>query len=686
MKKYVLLILIGLLFISNLTFSIDKEKIKENLRNMKKEDFRKFFLIYKKQKSTDENIKQYIAKNRNYLKKQQSSIIQKSSSLELPEDRRFPAEFEEVQAILIGWPYYSFDKEEKIQYPLEQLFEGKALYYDFLNQQYKLIDVINVPDVFDDSEYAMIYAQLADAIQKEAQVWINVWSAEDTTEIINYMQKVGKPLYNYRFFVYPGNSFWYRDCGPVAFYYGQQDSIAILDFEYYGGRPLDDLIPEKLGKEIGIPVYKTTLEFEGGNILVDGDGSLFTTTAILDENADGEGRYFLDDQSPLGFSVEEKPILTLSQVRDSLVYLMNLKNIKILDKLQYDGGTGHIDLYADFYDENTFVFTKYPDELQNFYDAKISKRNIDTLLSLSSRNGKKYISRAIPLPRKDNGNWYSSSKDYERYTRTYSNHLFVNKTIIQPVFYSNGNGYKEGYDEAIRALKEAYPGYNIIPIDVRPFDGSGGAIHCITKQIPAENPLRIFHYPIDMSDLSENGFKINAEIYNHSGIKISKVIWKKTYESDWNELVLENIGQNTFEGFIPSSNLIQNDTVEYYILAEANNGKTMTKPIVAPNGTYKFVYNYTSVAENGVDQEIGELFPNPAKEFASFELRNHNLNKITISIMNISGEKIYSNTIEVSSQYDVVTINTSKLQSGMYYVLISTNEGTSIVRKLSVIR
>jgi len=686
MKKYVLLILIGILFFSNQTFSLDKEQIKENIRNLKKEDFRKFFSNYKKQKAIDENLKQYLAKNRVIVKKDQTCSIQRNLLSELPEDRRFPAEFEEVQAILIGWPYYSFDKEQKIQYPLEQLFEGKALYYDFANQQYKLIDVVNIPDVFDDSEYAMIYAQLADAIQKEAQVWINVWAAEDTTEILNYMQKVGKPLYNYRFFVYSGNSFWYRDCGPVAFYYGKQDSIAFLDFEYYGGRPLDDQIPQKLANELGIPIYTTTIEFEGGNILVDGDGSLFTTNAIIDENADGEGRFYLDEQSPLGFSVEEKPILTLSQVRDSLVYLFNLKNIKILDKLQYDGGTGHIDLYADFYDENTFVFTKYPNELANFFDAKISKRNIDTLLSLSSRNGKKYMSRNIPLPRKDNGSWYSSSKDYQRYTRTYSNHLFVNKTIIQPVFYSNGNGYKEGYDEAMKALKEAYPGYNIVPIDVRPFDGSGGAIHCITKQIPAENPLRIFHFPIDMSDLSDKGFKINAEIYNHSGIKSAKVLWKKTNETSFNELILQNTEDILFQGFIPAENLSQNDTIEYYISAVANNGKTMTKPIVAPQGTYKFVYNYTSISENVIEREIGELFPNPANEFASFELRNHDLSKITISIMNISGEKIYSNTVDISSQYDIVTINTSKLQVGIYYVIISTNEASSTVRKLSVVR
>jgi hypothetical protein len=318
MKKFFIAILIGFLFMQGNSFAVDKIADKRAPETYEQRRFRNFFSSHKKYKALDENIKSLVRKNQLSGRAKENITTQKIAQLELPAERYFPAEFEEVQAILIGWPYYSFDKDMQIQYPLEQLFDGKALYYDYVKQEYKLIDVVNVPDVFDDSEYAFIYASLADAIQKEAQVWINVWNAEDTTGILEYTAKVGKPLYNYRFFVNPGNSFWYRDCGPVGFYYGDQDSVAFLDFEYYGGRPLDDEIPGRLGKELGIPVYSTTIEFEGGNILVDGDGTLFTTNAIVDANADGEGRMYLDESSPLGFSVEEKPVLTLAQVRDSL--------------------------------------------------------------------------------------------------------------------------------------------------------------------------------------------------------------------------------------------------------------------------------------------------------------------------------------------------------------------------------
>lgn len=688
MKKFFIAILIGFLFMPGNSFAVDKSQIKEHLKRMNKEDFRNFFSSHKKYKAFDENIKSLVRKNQLPVRAKENITTQKSAQLELPAERYFPAEFEEVQAILIGWPYYSFDKEMQIQYPLEQLFDGKALYYDFVKQEYKLIDVVNVPDVFDDSEYAYIYATLADAIQKEAQVWINVWSAEDTTDILEYAASVGKPLYNYRFFVNPGNSFWYRDCGPVGFYYGDQDSIAFLDFEYYGGRPLDDEIPVKVGKELGIPVYSTTIEFEGGNILVDGDGTLFTTNAIVDANADGEGRMYLDESSPLGFSVEEKPVLTLAQVRDSLAYLMNLKRIKILDRLQYDGGTGHIDLYADFYDENTFVFTKYPSELSSFFDSKLTAKNIDTLLKLTSRNGKKYLSRSIPLPRKDDGTWYKSSKEYERYTRTYSNHLFVNKTIIQPVFYTEGvGGSKSDFEEAMTALTKAYPGYNIVPIDVRSFDGSGGAIHCITKQIPADNPLRIFHYPVSAADLFEDGYRVDAEITNRSGIKNAKVYWKRSYDENWNSAPLQKDENNKFTGFIPNSALNEGDTVVYYIYAESNNGKSITKPIVAPQGNYQFVVSYVSVRDNSVsDDEVSEVFPNPANEFASIEFRNIKAGKVKISIINSTGVQVYANTVDLLSQYDVITINTSKLPVGLYYLNISFDDRSSIMRKMSIVR
>ena len=151
-----------------------------------------------------------------------------------------------------------------------------------------------------------------------------------------------------------------------------------------------------------------------------------------------------------------------------MTYLFNLSHLKALPVLKYDGGTGHIDLYASMWDENNFVFTQYPPELSNLQDYTISSKNVDTILSLYSYHGKKYRGCNIPLPRKDDASWYSSNSDYEEYTRTYSNSTFVNNVIIQPIF-SNDVGHVFGI-RAINLMKRQFSGYTIIPIDIRGYD------------------------------------------------------------------------------------------------------------------------------------------------------------------------------------------------------------------------
>ncbi len=87
----------------------------------------------------------------------------------------------------------------------------------------------------------------------------------------------------------PTNDAWCRDHGPI---FVQRRSAgkaeeAILDWGYnaWGGKyppyDLDDVIPTRIGREYGIPVYHPGIVLEGGSIDVNGRGSLLTTEACL---------------------------------------------------------------------------------------------------------------------------------------------------------------------------------------------------------------------------------------------------------------------------------------------------------------------------------------------------------------------------------------------------------------------
>ena len=662
-----------------------------------------------KNKMTEDELKTYYKSIHSRLPLKRENISLKSendfsksqktdSTTELPEDMIFPNESDEVQAILMTWLYdtYTVANNE----PAEQLFDGLGISY--YAEEYYLEPVVSTPDVSPSSPYAKLFAKLANGIQQHAQVWINIWAPEDSTIIKDFMAERGTPLTNYRFFVNPGNSFWYRDCGPVAFYYGEQDSIGFIDFEYYGGRPLDDQIAKRIGEQAGFRVFTNTLEFEGGNILLDGVGTLFTSDAVYSANRDNYGLYVLDSTSEYGFNIETKPSITRQQVDDSLTHLLNLSRCVVLPALQYDGGTGHIDLYCDMWDENTFVSTKHPSSMANLSDPKKVESNMDSLCRMETMFGVNYHNTRIPLPKKNNGTWYTSQTDYNRnYTRSYSNHTFVNDAIMQPVFYDetmsgSRRGDVEGNKEAIEIMKQRYPGYVFEEIDVREFDGFGGAIHCITKQIPAENPVRIYHDPIRWWNTSNSTstatYRVIAQ--NRSGIANAKLVYRFANQEEWQEIELTDEGGNmyTAQFTYPST---QRDTLEYYISATSNNGKTITKPMTAPQGYYTTVFGgdvegiseedvYVSI--NSVQplelEGIGQAYPNPASDIVNIDFTKQLSANANYKLINTKGQVLLADETNGNGS---LRIDVSKLKSGIYWLIFTSGNQTT-ARKIVVER
>lgn len=611
-----------------------------------------------------------------------------AKAVSLPDNVWYPGEWEEVEAVVVTWPYNAVSVENPNLYA-EPVVEGWAILYSYsvsqgwVEQGYG--PYVGILDTV--SDMYPVFMNLIDAIQEGSQVWINLWSAEDTVAIKNFMARKGKPLTNYRFIVSPGNAFWYRDCGPICFYYGDQDSVAMMDFEYYPGRALDDYLPIHISQQMGLPNYITTIEWEGGNCLVDGAGLLATSDAIYSANADRYGQLTWDGVNINTLNYTSKNPVSKQALRDSLTHLMNLRKVSVLPALKYDGGTGHIDLYADMWDENSFVFSAFPEACSTWADYKTTAKNIDTLCSYISIHNDNYKKRYIPFPKMDNGNDFTSQTTYNsKYTRTYSNHTFVNNIIVQPVFSTvvDGEPSAQWDKDAMAELRKAYPGYRIFPIDVRSFDGLGGAIHCITKQIPAQNPIRILHHAItgDANSYNKN-VPITATITNRSGIASATCYWRVEGESTWQTITLTANG-NEFSGVINLEEVSYSEGVriEYYISATSNNGKTITKPMTAPEGYYNFYLGEVGINETEENQNFGNFFPNPTNSIANLEISANEPTLYQVSIVNAMGQIIHTSSVNVEGTI-LYQIDTQKLNSGLYTVVF-VGEGKQISRRLMV--
>ncbi len=644
---------------------------------------------------------------------------------QMPADRWFPGEWEEVQAIVVTWPYtyYPAGHVGDEDYQADIYIPGYGAQYQWNNSTNRWAyigwgPVVGVPDTVDYEgmidyinwvitnypsyaatyqsyleyyqglwDFRNVFVNLIDAIQHGAQVWITVPNLSDSTLIKDVMTAEGKPLTNYRFIENYTNAFWYRDCGPICFYYGPQDSIAMLNFEY-NGRACDDLLPDSISSQMGIPNYTTGIKWEGGNCLVDGVGRLFTSDATYDENADTVGQvYFTGDvNNPIGYRY--KTPLSHAAVLDSMNRMIG--STSILPRFRYDGGTGHIDLYADMIDENQFVFSKFPTNYSSWYDYGVAARNIDSLTSWQSFANVNYTAAYIPFPRKDDGSYFISQEEYNGtsstmgYTRSYSNHTLINNIIVQPCFSEVVNwqptaAWDLAYMDSLRA---AYPGYTIYPIDIRSFDGYGGAIHCITKQIPAESPIRILHSPTVGSLLTTSAMPtaISAYITNNTGIAQAQVKYRFN-GGEWQTVTMTAGADSTYSAEIPYD---ANAMVEYYITASSNGGKTITKPFTAGNGAY-FIYSYGTLGianADNAEENFGQFFPNPATEKADMVIDMPGGKNYSVSIYDLSGREVHRSSLQAQGTI-VYSINAARMASGQYTVVF-TNGSERVARKLIV--
>ena len=513
----------------------------------------------------------------------------------------FPGEWEEVKAVVVTLSYNHMmpKKAEDRRYGAYPVIPGYAIYYFKEEPGAPLEEVgrgpyITTLDVV--SKDGLVNLRLIDGIQRAgAEAWVRIEDASDEALVRKVMEAYDLRTDKSKFIVSKGNSIWFRDCGPICFYYGDEDKVGMLDFEYGWTRQLDDQLPSVLHRKMGIPNYINKVIWEGGNCLVDGVGGLMTSSAIYSNNLDTIGPIDWDKKDVSTIKYTTRKALQADEVYEALRGMVGQRETSVVTQLKNDGGTGHVDLYADAIDENGLLFAKIPEYYSEWKDYKTLDSNIKFMLKEKNFWDAPYIAWGdIPFPAKDDGSDFEDEDDYGLVARTYANHLIVNNYILQPCFSIVGEDGMPTADwdrENIKAMKKLYPGYTFQCIDMRTFDGSGGSIHCITKQIPADNPVRILHEAlynqVNFGTMTEVPF--NAFITNKSGIQKASLHYQVGEDGQWQKVDMTSNG-NRWYCRVPVAKFPNGKKVNYYIEATSKNGKTMTKPYTASEGGY---YDFT---------------------------------------------------------------------------------------------
>ncbi len=305
-----------------------------------------------------------------------------------------------------------------------------------------------------------IFARMVRHLAEQEEVHINVSGETMEKDVRRILREFSASGQNVYFHYHPTNDAWCRDHGPIFIQRdgGRHREEAIVDWDYnaWGGKyppfDLDDVIPTRIGREYGIPVFSPGMVLEGGSIEVNGRGALLTTEACLLNPNRNPGRDRAEIESALQGYLGVSHILWLG------------------DGIAGDDTDGHVDDLTRFVDSSTVVTVVEEDPADENYEPL--QENLERLQRMTNQSGRPLRVVRLPMPR-------ALYHEGQRLPASYANFYIANGVVLLP-------GYDPERDEQARlTLQSLFPDREVIPIDCTDLVWGLGAFHCVSQQWPA---------------------------------------------------------------------------------------------------------------------------------------------------------------------------------------------------------
>ncbi len=305
-----------------------------------------------------------------------------------------------------------------------------------------------------------IFAEIVRHLAPREAVHINVADAalEDTARAA--LRRGGVPPAQVVFHRHPTNDAWCRDHGPI-FVQRETDGRTeelILDwgFNAWGNKyppfDLDDVIPTRIGAELGLPVVSPGMVLEGGSIDVNGAGTLLTTEQCL-------------------LNPNRNPGLSKAAIEGYLREFLGVTRILWLgDGIEGDDTDGHVDDLTRFVAPGTVVTVVEEDPRDANYP--VLRDNLERLRAMTDQDGRPLRIVELPMPP-------ALYQDGQRLPASYANFYIGNGVVLLP-------GYDSERDRrALETLQPLFPDRPVRIIDCTDLVWGLGAVHCVTQQWPA---------------------------------------------------------------------------------------------------------------------------------------------------------------------------------------------------------
>jgi len=310
------------------------------------------------------------------------------------------------------------------------------------------------------------------------------------------------------------------------------------------------VVADTLGyANIQVPVVLT-----GGNALVDGHGTIFSTCTMLNENRRlgiTEDVFFAEVSQNLGIS--------------RYVVVPNFETF----------GIQHIDCFLKPLDEERILVARPPEGHSHSERAEAIVRELETLTTV---HGRAYEILRIDTP-----------PYWRNFMPAYTNSLILNRKVLVPLFGIPAD------QQALDTWRRAMPGYEVIGFE-HDQEGAEGwlwfdALHCRVRSVWDPEGLHMAHRRMDqlVAPADEHPIEVRIEARSRADLIADELMlsWRIDGRQEWQRVPLEaSPDQGTYSASIPGATA--GETVEYFVSAADESGRRESLPRTAPDGFYTF--------------------------------------------------------------------------------------------------
>ena len=446
-------------------------------------------------------------------------------------------------------------------------------------------------------------------------------------------ESAGVNMDNVEFLNANTDSYWIRDFGPWYIFDGKKP--AIVDNKYNRPRPNDDVLPAEFAKYWDIPMYGMNVVHTGGNMMQDGFGVGVSDDIVVTESV-AQG-------------------ITEEQVYERMKSYLGIDPYHVTIDPQGDY-IAHVDCWGKFLAPDKIMLARVPESNPRY---KYYEEVADYFAATNCVWGYPYRIYRVDIP----GNGVISP---------YTNSLILNNKVLVPM-----GTYSAFNEQALALYREAMPGYEVIGIENKSYYNgwlNTDALHCRTRGVMDFDMLYIDHREVLFGEQEwQDSLAVVSKVIAYSGADLKQDSLLVYYSIDGGEYQTANmkptVNADEYVAYIKGYK--KNSKVNYYVFAADESGRRRQQPVFGSKDPHSFKIAGEEKIEENNFKNIN-VYPNPVTDRLYIDAEVEE-----VEVYDVYGRHQVTKT---SSHQGDLSIDVSRLNSGVYFIRINTDSG-DVVRR-----